>query len=544
MEAFLKTIESEWMESERIPQENPSFYDRQLETGISWVEHWHWNKIFSRTFIELFNSNYRKKYFGIMKGLDPFFEFGSKKWFARLFVIISIKFYIGLVPHPFFEALDGTMEFGTNLEAPTIEDYNKYKDTEIGIFSNGQNSKLQKQKNPEKWLKFVTLYYRLYLEKVYNIYAIVDQDDETAPRYRIVRSLAIAPKQRIFLVEDITNPESKRVVKWSYDTKPTLRIWEQVRNTGVKIFEFSTKYRFSPNERVLLMERLTKLDELDNSYDILIDVLGQLQTLHQAGMVHADLKVDNIMKRNGLNGVEYFIIDYDDVSYQIINDNPTTVQRNVFSIWFASQINGIGVVPTSYRNDLEELFYTIADFEKLKVRSKYKLEEPRFRDAMALYMDGFTSNQIVKYTHTDEILNDAYLTQLLPKIMVKYDRVPFKQIDHSSLIAFVQSRKSALQTQTKMTCDVCTSATGSVMDTIDQDGKKLAVCGYRCHLLANITEQRAEVEKYREATRAIHRIRGCFICGKQPQSKCPVCEIFYCSKTCRMKDKEHEIYCS
>jgi hypothetical protein len=545
MEDFLDRIRTEWQDAKAATFSSSKLRDRYREWALRklpLVNHWHWSVAYKRSFLEIFNSTMRIECFELMKGISlEGAEFGNNLWMAELFFVIPFRFPVGDLTGA-SEKSKNQEPFYVSLGMPPPDVYEQYKGKDIPVFTDDANRRLRsKSDKANTWRKFFRAYYAEYMKRVADIYLIVDPKDENAPRYRIVRSLAIAPDQRVFLVENIAD-RSQRVVKWEEFTSEALSIWTKVRNTGVKMLDFSTQYRLDVKQRVLLMETLSKIDHTDDIYKLLVEILQQLETLHRAGIVHADLKLDNIMKRV-TDTTEYFIIDYDSVSYVPMRGVDNALIRKSYSPFWASQIAGDGDHPTSYRYDLEELFYAAGDLAKIKRRVKMG---PRFvmderADAETRWRANYEMQRLVRDTHLSEIIGDAYLTELFRKIMNCPERLPFSEINHGRLIDYVEAGMSKPSIQSVVPCGVCFAPSTSTFLHANEDGESIKVCSQRCATVLNPNQQ---MLAYHEAARCYRPRRGCIVCDAPPLLRCDNCKVRYCSSECHAKHEEHDLVCN
>ncbi len=83
-------------------------------------------------------------------------------------------------------------------------------------------------------------------------------------------------------------------------------------------------------------------------------VLGILQSIHEMGLVHRDIKPDNFL----LKSKQLFIIDFGFCKKYSISDNPSTTTSLIGSPNYAS-INAHNCIELSRRDDLESLGYML-----------------------------------------------------------------------------------------------------------------------------------------------------------------------------------------
>jgi hypothetical protein len=536
MEEVAEVLRPIWEATEAAeiqPQERTEWLSR-IEENLPLADHWHWRRVYERTFVDIFNSEMWERCFGILKAIDGL-EFGSAEWRAALVEFVQREFPIGDMH---------TDKFWVSLAKIPADAWERYKEMTFPFLSVQQNARLKAARSDKaRWLKNLIAMYAGYWRRVADIYWIVNPNDESQPKYKIIRSLAIAADQRVFLVENIEDL-SRRVVKWEAETNSALLSWKLVRRAGVEMMKFKTKYQLSPMQPVLLMEVLVGIDGSDDMYELLLDVLPQLQSLHRAGFVHADLKLDNIMKRPEPR--KYLIIDYDSISRIPIKGIDNAVRRMAYSPWWTTQVPGQGYHPTSYRYDLEELFYAVGDLAKLKLHmekgANFKVDKSA--DAVTRWRAQYQMETFVRDIHSSWILLDKYLTGLFPLIMNLPERLPFAEIDHSSLVEYVRMGiESGASARTSSTCAICASITSCPVDTVNPEGAAVQVCGMRCAALVNPELHEGDALAYREATKCVRMPVGCVACGEVPQYRCPKCRLRYCSSTCYDNHDDHKLVC-
>jgi hypothetical protein len=533
--SFLNAVKGDWeaaVEEELLPRTKKYYQVRLDDKDDKLVDHWHWKEVLEDTLTKLYNATARKRLFGIAKAIEyrnKKLRFGSRAWKRAIFIILTDEFPIG--------DLNDKAPFWVSLGRVPDDAYERYSDETIPVFSEKSNELLvRKRDDREGWMRSFKIFYREYFERLSKIYLIVDPNDETQPKYQLKKSLAIDADQRVFLVENVKD-KSRMVVKWEDEISSSLDAWSAVKDAGVPMMEFKTNYTLGFEDNVLLMEYLTPIDASDDIYNLLLDIIPQLQALHRAGFVHADLKLDNMMKRVRGEKIEYFVIDYDSISRFPIAGIRNAVDRISYSPFWTSQVRGDGSHPTSYRYDLEELFYAIVDLAKQQfglTRDVSRLHDD-YVEARVLVQRKIDRRIISRFTHQTRVLNDNYLTALFPMIMDLPERLPFDQIDHSSLVEFIR-QKVKMQSETvqsRHTCAICENSTINTIHTVDEENNAVVVCGIRCAALANEKLHKKEALEYRNITRCHRKPIGCVQCGKSPQFRCGSCRIPYCSTICQ-----------
>lgn len=186
---------------------------------------------------------------------------------------------------------------------------------------------------------------------------------DTGASLKIIRSLAISGDQNVYLAEDQSSGQ-QWVIKWdsSNNVLKEIKTYERIKKMGgqtPRVLTVEEDRWFYHGWPILVIEKLLPLDDTDDELQIGIQLLtNQLPFLHEFA-VHADLKPDNIMKRNVVNGGPplYFVIDMD------VDDQPTRFpgeyKRSHWTPLFHSdQFTPAAVC--SFRADLLELLYTMS----------------------------------------------------------------------------------------------------------------------------------------------------------------------------------------
>lgn len=539
----------------------------QIKNDLDYGNKIYKNRIFSaqqqETFARLLNQEAQKEIFSKIKGLNyksqPF-EFGSVEWFKIFYKTMTDQYPFGY--RRFSDV--GVEDFFIALREPTALDFRvylkKWKDKGYPFLDQRQNEFLRSSA-PTEWLKAARPYYQGFFRKFAKIYLITDPKLPNAPQYRLKRSLGIASDQNVYLAEDLAT-RNEVVVKWDADIERGLDNWEDVRNNGVDMLDFKTGYKLHYYQKVLVMEKLYQINGTDSLYVLALDVLSQLQQLHRipgSPRVHSDLKLDNILKRISPDGKrKYFIIDWDNISNQALVAIPNTSVREAYSPYWTSQVPGL-FHPTSYRYDLQELFYALVDLKKKQItleRRQRGLEVPDFMaDADELQRRKVPLRDIIKQMHLDNIPDDRYLTNLFAKFLSLPERLPTEEIGYQEIIDYVREglekygpdpkkvrgQFSSTMQQEGHTCVRCTNPVVHARTIEDLEGKKIYVCGPICAALEN--------PEYEEEALEIRRISGkvrmrCSVCRRPTTNHC-VCKVLYCSEKCQQKDwPRHSEFCT
>lgn len=410
---------------------NPEFWWRRAEAGL----------------VQLINYKELVNFFGIARAsLNKFHsknpnsrEFYSSAWKA---VVASLFYEV----YKFYSA--SGREFYASVRPPAISDLETMPPGGYPIFPSEQNRTLASLAEEIKesrvnvfgvelhprgleaeWLDLVSRLYSEWAEKFNRIHTVADPSGADPHEFQLGRSLGIGADQRVFRV---TSSEGERaVVKWDSRTGRAIENWARVRASGTTMPQWSGAFAIVPDQPLLLTELLTPLGPSDNAYQMMRDVLWQLDSMHKAGLCHSDIKPENILRR--ADG-SYSLIDFDSVSWRLHPGVPNALQRAASSfIWRSQIVGGMAPTPTSYRYDLEELYYAASDMLKStfygKGGSKY------FGPVMMQFAAGeLTLNEAVNYVRGGpHDAPDGFL-ELLDVIRAQPERLPFAEIDHIALI--------------------------------------------------------------------------------------------------------------
>jgi len=254
------------------------------------------------------------------------------------------------------------------------------------------------------------------------------------------------------------------------------------------------------------------------------------------------LKLDNIMKRITADKIKYFVIDFDTISRQPKKGIVHSVDRRAYSPIWASQVAAFGVQPTSYRYDLQELFFAVSDLVKQK-RAMPLFDDRKSADQ--LMKEGFDVDTIRKYTQSSFISGDGDLTALFRMIMDQPERLPFLHIDHTPLIEYVERIMPDVKSTTKPgTCVVCERFTDTPISTVDEENNAIAVCTISCAGIANDKLHGHEARNYDKMTRKVIAQPSCAQCSAPASARCDKCSFYYCSSKCQTENwTEHRSYC-
>lgn len=121
----------------------------------------------------------------------------------------------------------------------------------------------------------------------------------------------------VFLIKGRVD-DTPVIVKWYQnkrrDTSYEIGIYNKLKELGCPVPWFSSTYEFW-NTPVLVIEELQPLGKEDDEFVVAVEVLNQLQYLHQVA-VYNNMKPADIVKRVVDGKTTYFLIDYGGVATQ------------------------------------------------------------------------------------------------------------------------------------------------------------------------------------------------------------------------------------
>lgn len=436
-----EVLEKAWTESRRsksqasgssaVVRENPEFWWRRAEAGLT----------------QLINYSELVRFFGGARdSLEQFHaaEPKSRNFYSRAWrTVIASLFY-----EVYKFASNSASEFYASIRPPTIADLETMPADGYPIFPSERNAvlvslaeeireshvkmfgvELHPRGLEAEWLDLVSRLYAEWAEKFNRLNPVADPSGANRREFQLDRPLGIAAHQRVFRV---TSSDGQRaVVKWDGYTRNSIANWARVQAAGVTMPAWSGAFAISPEQPLLFTELLTPLGPNDNAYQVMRDVLWQLDSMHRAGLCHSDIKPENILRREDGS---YSLIDFDDVSWRLHPNVPDALQRDASSfIWRSQIVSGFSPTPTSYRYDLEELFYAVGDM----LRSTYagKRSSSYGGPVMLLVAAGELSiNRAVDYVRREPRDADKGFLDLLDVIRSLPERLPFGEIDHIALI--------------------------------------------------------------------------------------------------------------
>ena len=173
------------------------------------------------------------------------------------------------------------------------------------------------------------------------------------------------------------------------DTCFEIGIYERLRDEGMMTLPyFDTEYFFW-DSRVLVMEKLSKLNHKDDEYELAIQIIEQLKSVHMFG-VHSDIKPENMMKKRNYKNKKtvYYLIDFGGVSNEKLEYG---YRRYIWSPKWTCQKSHEKNQITTFKHDFIELGYTMRHIQNLKNKSKKGEIKSGYRGKLKKYMD-FVSN--------------------------------------------------------------------------------------------------------------------------------------------------------
>ncbi len=138
------------------------------------------------------------------------------------------------------------------------------------------------------------------------------------------------------------------------DTMYEIGIYKKLKKMGCELPWYSSKFMFM-GSRVLVMEKLEKINSNDSIYSIGKAVVNQLSYLHQFG-IHNDIKPDNIMKKKVNETYKYFLIDYGGIATEKLKYGYC---RWIWTASWTCQPKGQHDQVSTPKNDFIELAYTL-----------------------------------------------------------------------------------------------------------------------------------------------------------------------------------------
>lgn len=175
-------------------------------------------------------------------------------------------------------------------------------------------------------------------------------------RIIITKRLGTQPDQNVY--EGILMPPRGRirevVVKWLDQIDSDIQIeidrWVKFKETGAQVPWFSGDFQIY-GYKTLVLEKLKPISRSDNFSKVGIQIIDQLQKLHQFAC-HSDIKPENILKDD--KG-KYYLVDLGDISDTVLNYGYI---RRAFTPLFTSQVRYNQTITTP-KYDLLELGFVL-----------------------------------------------------------------------------------------------------------------------------------------------------------------------------------------
>lgn len=537
--SYIEGIRPEW--DAAAPSKYASFDSTRVRPkGTKISQHWHWAGVYTKSLVELMSPKERGTVFSRVKGYAPSLQFGSNEWQTLTLYALSQAELPQFAPDwPSF--------------LPIPEDaHDEYKCRDFDRLSVRQNGELRRLAgDKDRWTAALAVYHKEWQRKLKRIFVLMDSTGlPGSPRYRVSKHIGLRPQQYVFLVKNTVDPSDVKVAKWDSSYEANLHFWRRMRKLlGKSTFWFSTTYQLVQGSDLLLMERLRRLDDTDSAYDVGRALLSQLQRIHRVGIVHSDIKWDNIMK-SPVDPPKYYLIDFDTMSATQYTEN--SVQREVYTVPWVSQAPVAGKA-TSYRYDLEELCFAMWEIAKIGMRFPVPPSrnpfEPKliYRLPVATLMKlNLPVAEIIQNAQSEiTVYFDKKLREFYRSIVSLPERMPFADIDHAALVESLQPVTNPVP-RDPVQCAKCDSRLCEpfAVHTVDTKGRPVSVCNIKCAALANPGLHRAEALAYHESTRKIRAPPSCFVCGGAADERCR-CGVVYCSEACQSGDWEtHQEYCT
>jgi hypothetical protein len=537
---YIAHLRPEW--NAAAPTKYASFDRARVKIkGTKTSQHWHWANVYSKSLVELMTPRERGEVFSRVKAYAPSLEFGDEEWQKVVFYVLSQSELPQFAPNwPSF--------------LPIPDDaHDEYKARDFDRLNAQQNIALRRlARDKDRWMDALRVHHKAWQRKLRQIFVLMDSTGlPGSPRYRVSKHIGLRPQQYVFLVKNTVDPSDVKVAKWDRSYEANLYFWRRMRKLlGKSTFWFSTTHQLVQGNDLLLMERLRRLDDTDSAYEVGRALLPQLQRIHRVGIVHSDIKWDNIMK-SPADPPKYYLIDFDTMSATKYTEN--SVQREVYTLPWVSQAPVAGKA-TSYRYDLEELCFALWEIAKigeqfLVPRSRNPLDPKLiYRLPVATLMElNLPVAEIIQNAQSEiSVYFDKKLREFYRSIMSLPERMPFADIDHTALVESLQQPVTDPVPRDPVQCAKCNSRLCEpfTVHTVDTKGRPVSVCNIKCAALANPSRHHAEALAHHESTRKIRAPPRCFVCGDAANERCR-CGVSYCSVTCQSGDWEtHQDYCT
>lgn len=189
------------------------------------------------------------------------------------------------------------------------------------------------------------------------------------------------------VVEGKNSKNRIMIVKWygsgKRDTCFEAGIYERLKEMGCSLPYFSADYYFW-NRRVLVFEKLKKLNGSDDEFELAIQLIQQLKKLHTFG-VHCDIKPQNVMKKINKDGThKYLLIDYGGIAYEKLGNG---YRRWLWSPDWTSQEAHVKDQVVTMKADFVELTYTMKWIQNARKKRKNDDTKRGYKGRLKSYFD-------------------------------------------------------------------------------------------------------------------------------------------------------------
>lgn len=209
-------------------------------------------------------------------------------------------------------------------------------------------------------------------------------DNDNSDTIKLLSVLKEGKHAKVFEGRDKNN-ETKVVKYYNSEKRDTcfeIGVYDKLKELNMKLPWFNSNYYFW-NSKVLVLEKLTKLNSKEDEFDLAIQLIKQLKILHTFG-VHSDIKPLNIMKKRNYKTKKttYYLIDFGGISYEKFQHG---YRRWIWSPKWTCQTSHQKNQCTTMKHDFIELGYTMKHIQTIK---KYKDEKSQRKVPMRSGFDG------------------------------------------------------------------------------------------------------------------------------------------------------------
>jgi serine/threonine protein kinase len=209
-------------------------------------------------------------------------------------------------------------------------------------------------------------------------------DSDHNDTIKLISILKEGKHAKVFEAKDKSG-ETKVVKYYNSEKRDTcfeIGVYDKLKEMGMKLPWFNSNFYFW-NSKILVLEKLTKLNSKEDEFDLAIQLIKQLKILHSFG-VHSDIKPDNIMKKRNYKTKKttYYLIDFGGISYEKFQHG---YRRWIWSPKWTCQTSHQKNQVTTMKHDFIELGYTMKHIQTLK---KYKDKKSQKKVPMRSGFDG------------------------------------------------------------------------------------------------------------------------------------------------------------